>query len=485
MKSFASYLIEKRRNPEQNPKISAYEALSKYKDDENIYISFTNVDKVGINPKSKFNTPLAIYTYPLKEMWKNFDHVGKQIQVPFAGNNPYIWVLKQSKGKFIKDLYTDYTSADFDRDMAKLNDMFAEEIGGGIAKLTRTATKIADLYWRALVEKFGGTEFLIPYKDISKIIINAIKDENDYDDFVRSINYELEKYTANHNKKRIRLGNSSFVRLLSKSDPEGLGFQKDIFKYFTDRTDTLDTIIDHAKTFARVKNPGGIFWYITMIIASKLTEGNNIRIIDADTEIARKSIVVWNKIFRDLGYSGFGDKSGQGIIHPSEPTQAIFLSKNSFKIVEKVANIKVTPTITLKTMDDFVKYHKYLDLTDAGSGLIKWGKMKKDFGDAQRMVSTKAFVKNVAKGMSKLPVKDVEKIILDFDRNEIAVALMSDNRIPILVMMIWEFHNKLSDKVWKHISKIVYVTSDTIKNQGKKLRYSPKEIDFVLNKLNK
>jgi hypothetical protein len=84
MKTFKQYISEARRNPEQNPKISVVQALAKYKDDPDIYISFTYVDKVGINPRSTFNTPLGIYTYPLKEMWK--DIVNDTI--PYAGKNP-------------------------------------------------------------------------------------------------------------------------------------------------------------------------------------------------------------------------------------------------------------------------------------------------------------------------------------------------------------------------------------------------------------
>jgi len=86
MKTFEMYISERRRNPDQNPRISAYDALLKYKDDSDMYISFTSKRKIGINPASDYNTPLSIYTYPLKEIWKGFDHKHKRIVVPFAGN---------------------------------------------------------------------------------------------------------------------------------------------------------------------------------------------------------------------------------------------------------------------------------------------------------------------------------------------------------------------------------------------------------------
>ena len=72
MKSYKLFLSEKRSNPDKNPKLSAYDYLEQYKDDPDVYISFTDISKIGINPRSDFNTPNGIYTYPLREMWKDF-----------------------------------------------------------------------------------------------------------------------------------------------------------------------------------------------------------------------------------------------------------------------------------------------------------------------------------------------------------------------------------------------------------------------------
>ena len=41
------------------------EKYSKSKDLDKLFISFVNVDKVGINPKSPYDTPIGVYTYPL------------------------------------------------------------------------------------------------------------------------------------------------------------------------------------------------------------------------------------------------------------------------------------------------------------------------------------------------------------------------------------------------------------------------------------
>ena len=63
-------LFEARKFPTLNPKLSAYDQLKQYKDDPSIYISFTEINKIGINPVSKWDTPLGIYCYPLKDTWQ-------------------------------------------------------------------------------------------------------------------------------------------------------------------------------------------------------------------------------------------------------------------------------------------------------------------------------------------------------------------------------------------------------------------------------
>ena len=80
------YLEEKRRNPELNPKIDIIRALERRQDDPDIYISFVedvgvpdgavSGFKIGINPKSRYNTPTGIYTYPLKQAFAEYANGG-------------------------------------------------------------------------------------------------------------------------------------------------------------------------------------------------------------------------------------------------------------------------------------------------------------------------------------------------------------------------------------------------------------------------
>jgi len=108
---FLNWVLEARKG--NIPKVSIIEALSKYKNNHDIYISYTSLDKLGINPQYDFGTPLGIYFYPLPEIWR---HIISD-NVPFAGERKFVWVVK---AKNLLDLDT-YTNNDFWDDVKKLN----------------------------------------------------------------------------------------------------------------------------------------------------------------------------------------------------------------------------------------------------------------------------------------------------------------------------------------------------------------------------
>lgn len=230
--SFLQYCDEKRRNPELNPKISAYNYLKEYKDRDDIYITFTDIEKVGIKPLSTFNTPNGIYTYPLKEIWKeyNVDRARSLKVLPFASDRPWINILqaKHSKG-FIKNLKSDYTSKDYDRDRNALLNMM-----------------------------------------------------------VKNYDFESEAISA------------------------------------------FQTIENMATSQAKIKSPAGSFWNLTRLIANVYQREFGLN--------SSSGSQGWNNILRRLGYSGFGDKSGIGLIHISEPIQAVFLHSQEFKVIDRIEN---------------------------------------------------------------------------------------------------------------------------------------------------
>jgi len=282
-------LFEKRRNPDQNPKVSAYEYLKPYSKDPDIYITFTEIPKVGINPKSGFNTPLGIYTYPLKELWPTISHGKDAGNVPYAGKSPYIFILRsKNKKKFVKDMYKDYNSKDYDDDMEKIRKLYAP--------------------------KYGKKDFENDTEQIAKQL------EYDYSEghahYARTWFARTQKMSNKDYGYALHLGIEAIQKKYGRNFPvpEPIKFKKNKKIY--------DAIEEGTKT-SKHFNPISSFWNVTRMIA----QGRS-----------GKALVHWNKILRDLGYSGFADKSGKGLIHPSEPTQAVFLSKDAFKVEDMILN---------------------------------------------------------------------------------------------------------------------------------------------------
>lgn len=92
-------LFEARKNPDQNPKVSVnrriYDALRSARGDaiagvENVFVSFTEVDKLGVNPQSGYRTPVGIYAYPARYVMKEAGSSrAMDDSLPFAGDQPY------------------------------------------------------------------------------------------------------------------------------------------------------------------------------------------------------------------------------------------------------------------------------------------------------------------------------------------------------------------------------------------------------------
>lgn len=112
----------KRSHPELNPKISTYDQILKYyKLDKKsalpkYFISFTDIPKIGINPKSEFHTPAGIYTYPIRYVIKN-----DKLDVPFAGKRKYIHILELNTNKILNG--KTYSDSDYYRDERSLNEI--------------------------------------------------------------------------------------------------------------------------------------------------------------------------------------------------------------------------------------------------------------------------------------------------------------------------------------------------------------------------
>lgn len=187
--------------------------LSKYKDDPSYFVTFTQIEKVGINPKTKYSTPVGVYAYQLKDI---FDDLADRNYV-FGIDKPFVNVMKLNTDK-VMDI-ENYTNKD--RDLQKLKHIYENEF----------------------------------HKSFNRLIVEFDKNPH----------------------------------LMYPIDTDG--------KYVYGLMNTIS-----LNSFSDV----------------------------------RKSMVYFNKLIRNLGYDVILDRTGT--VHLLEPSQAIFLSPGSYKVVSRIMN---------------------------------------------------------------------------------------------------------------------------------------------------
>lgn len=192
----------------------------------NLFISFTKVDKLGVNPQSTYNTPIGIYTYPLRYVMDK----QRPSHVPFAGSSPYMWIVKAIKPVLVLNGY----------------------------------------------------------------------------DNLRTDQTKAVEYLTTQQK----MSNSDAVAFVNSA-------------------------ISGAK-YSKTNMDASRFWNIARLIASN-TNGTGRR-IDSSGYPLPNDTIQFNTILRKVfGYFIINDP-GLGIIHPSEPTQCVFLTKDSLSVIDKLRN---------------------------------------------------------------------------------------------------------------------------------------------------
>lgn len=519
MKSFSNYLAEKRKNPDQNPKISAYDALKPYKDNPNIYITFTGVDKVGINPHSGFNTPNGIYTYPLKEIWKGFNHKNGWVDVPFAGESPFVWVLEKT-GKVFQTI-SEYGSSDYDADMRKLKKLYADK--KILTKMKTLVDKGFNKNWNQVKKLDSKLKYIFKLKKApTQMEIGKFDDHFEWDNDFMTTLVNAHKEDPEDSVLQELVDDNPEIdinRIVADVMDGGIGMPKlkirvlkmEVEKYMNGRLKDLaeaglspiDIIIQNATDSARQKSPFGAFWNVTRWVAYEGNpEGTGIAYgldmakykqmklpsfekvepvagqkLSKDKQYWHTDWTVsvnltaqkWNNLLRKLGYIGFADKEATGSIHPSEPMQAIFLAKNGFKILDKFRNIN--PKKMYRTIAEFKKSNYGLDelAYDAKSGMLVFDNYMFNSGDLP-------MVNIPVKGI-KWSANDIKEISRGFNDMEFSGNKANKYMLDIFYNNIW----MLPERDFRHLLHHIALDRNYRDAEGGKL----KAVKYILLQLNK
>jgi hypothetical protein len=274
---FYNVFLEKRSTPKQY----VVDQLEKYKDDPDVFISFTmdlGGPKLGVNPKSTYGTPLGIYSYPLKIMW---DDIKSYWNIPFAKEHPNIFVFKPKDTNRI--LYSSkYHIADLQKDFPQY---------------PREPQRYA---YVAHSPKENEEFFKRRYKEI-------FPNGNDV----------IEMFIHNHTNKDNKIDYTTILGEIAYQyldEYKNFEFQTNLDVPFSE---TLDGFISDNISAAHQKNYAQIF-------------------LSMCRHFAKANPIKWTKEILNHGYIGVCDNNGSGIIHTNEPTQAVFFRTRDLQILDLI-----------------------------------------------------------------------------------------------------------------------------------------------------
>lgn len=330
---FENNIKEARRNPELNPRvtrneqiINAYNALTKRVGRNGIVaVSMTELDKLGINPRSGYNTPIGVYAYDFDAFLPEFEETGSTSVFPFQGEAPYINFFTIEKSQEIVDLeFVEWEEIEDYRDslisaMLRLGYDDSEESMG---ELEETLTGIEEHF------SMPGKALWEMVHEASGLLAQSIKQKNK--------NWELVSVPNN-----VIFGNE---------DQQILAYWKKLFgsEYSKEK---LLTISRNQKTQLLNK-------------LKKQFSKSGVRSVD-QIEIkkshvsAKSESVLWNKLFREMYIYAVVD-NGLGIIHPNEPAQLVVLDPTIIENVVRIENKEQDSTTDSKEED--IRLQKLVDL---------------------------------------------------------------------------------------------------------------------------
>ncbi|MFW6015794.1 MAG: hypothetical protein ACOCRK_05105 [bacterium] len=377
--------------------------LDNYINDD-YYMSYTVIDKLGINPRSTYDTPVGIYCYPIVDSILNdIKSKGKMDAVPYMGEAPYIWIFKPKDIK--RGLYlSEYSKDKYSDDVEKLRKYVVDERGASSRAfdiiLDRSKMKSKKKDYNSYIWNFTRllSKYLSEYKKNSKwrdtngkpfdigdrirvskdsIIINKIGTIIDImDDY--GVKVKLDYVSSYYSETLLDYDDISVIDedsyieynefMKSKKFDEGdivrindFDKDKDWYVYNIDwfnRSITLKSISnirDHYETISFEEFYEANPEYNPSVNESIILE------YEKSDKVASSSVVIWSYLlYRVLGYDFVDDSWGYGIIHDNEPTQAVFFNRAAITVSEQFINPSSMQGLNpfAKTSDEPSKFEK-------------------------------------------------------------------------------------------------------------------------------
>lgn len=89
---------EARREPARNIRYAPADIINRYANRDDVFVHFSNTPKLGINPKSRYNTPMGLYSYPVKYVANAISQGDRTLhkRVPFMSEAEYVTIFRET-----------------------------------------------------------------------------------------------------------------------------------------------------------------------------------------------------------------------------------------------------------------------------------------------------------------------------------------------------------------------------------------------------
>lgn len=313
-------------------------ALEKYSGREDVFCSFTNVFKLGVNPQSEYNTPIGVYGYPVDYIFRRKSRDFYDIPFPSGGKSKYVHVFQVSgmEQLLIFDLFDNHYlslwgSVSYNLDPKQFD------------LLSRKIDKISDFINQTKTEMFGapyGTpeydNYVIKVGGID-VLFNWYRDWRarlyEYSNFKEGDLLDLVvtddlNYVNIPNLKEHGLNISTVLRKTRRSLAKTGRPYNVIFPY----EDQIRQTIPEARSMKDSK-------YISLKkkVLSERVVCDQAFVWNMTRHLSSGNPRRWTGMLRQLGFTGALDHDTE-TIHPNEPTQAVFFDMTQVRILEVVDN---------------------------------------------------------------------------------------------------------------------------------------------------
>lgn len=349
MKIYTFVLLSK--NPvEQRSPLDLLISYLEHPSVENLYVHFGDYPKLGINPRSEFDTPNGIYCYSLHTYAERLraEHsnlalkqeqepndktpkaeaslIGMTKVFPFASDKDFLILFEDNKPAH--NLYIQresrypYTKAQFQKDFYTLAKFLVEKVNDEDLDLETSINVLHGISLHSTVQNvitaasnrleagWSVSSYAVMLWYITKTIANVLTSG--------ILNQKLEE--QRRNRKRIPYKDKTDTELL---------------------VEKIKSLPDQSKT-PQISETATTHWVKNLVNHVMPT------VVLKDTTVWPLSSRLWANIFRYLGYTGAVDH-GSGVIHRNEPKQAVFFSNKTLTLLQ------ITRQLRHKQRDEYQK----------------------------------------------------------------------------------------------------------------------------------